>query len=242
MEKDDPGAARQDRDPRCFSSDPGHHAARQVHHEVFEEDEERHVLELTSYEDVTLNVAKVAAGRETLTTEYYGDLPRAKSKAPRRHEFTEKMKELLAAGERVLVVTFRKRAEEPDFQKTIRDDLIKAKVPGEHLERLETLTWGKHTSQNQFSDCTAVVLVGTFYQYLTYLRGRCYAQMRLTMGRSDVKDLVTGRLVTEARHSELAHDCFQAISRAQNRKTRGGRALLLRSTSYAGTSIRSRIA
>ena len=119
----------------------------------------------------------------------------------------------LSPDERVLFVTFKDWHE-----RQLRAELLAAgmlldqKMPnGEHW--INVITWGRHTSDNSYTDCKHVVLVGLHRLPRVELASKLAAQMRDLTHRRDK----TGLLDLE--QSVIAGDVMQAMNRGCMRLT-----------------------
>ena len=85
--------------------------------------------------------------------------------------------------------------------------------------RVSITTWGLHKGTNKYSHCQNIILVGIVHRDLLDIQGTMHGQQR------DIQTEVSRKQLLDLQLSEVAHDAFQAIGRAQCRTVIDGVAL-----------------
>ena len=111
------------------------------------------------------------------------------------------------------------------LEETISDSGVVEMVNRESKEtanghpRVRITTWGLHKGTNKHSHCQNVILVGIVHRDLLDIQGTMHGQQR------DIQTAVSRQQLLDLQLSEVAHDAFQAIGRAQCRTVIDGVAL-----------------
>lgn len=193
---------------------------------------------IVSYENVQIHQLRFYSGKHTMEQEV-SKLQEADTGVVR--EAVEVIKGI--PNQSILVVTFkshsprqeryrktRKRGDNGqilvDYIKAIKDSLKKNGVDPEKTiiidgvprPRISFLTWGNHTSLNDFSHCTTVILAGVLHRGNLDLASQVLGQKRDLLAEFDYG------LEKEIMHTEIVHDLYQALSRGSCRVVRNGKA------------------
>jgi hypothetical protein len=167
------------------------------------------------YDQVSLNFAKVGAGRQSLTRSMSQGSAVERSYSREVAEVLKAMPEDKAA----IVFTFKTRQtgrHTVDIEGTLKRDLREA---GVNLDatvtvddmprpRIVFLTWGSETSLSCFSYCSTVVFAGVLQRADADIAGAIVGQ------RDDLLSPVTVKDIEDVKRSEVAHSLYQAISRS----------------------------
>ncbi len=111
------------------------------------------------------------------------------------------------------------------LEETINDSGLVNMVNRESKEtahghpRVSITTWGLHKGTNKHSHCQNIILVGIVHRDLLDIQGTMHGQQR------DIQTVVSRQQLLDLQLSEVAHDAFQAIGRAQCRTVINGVAL-----------------
>lgn len=184
-----------------------------------------------TYERVTVQEVRLPTGRSTLKGQRLGDLVKHTGDAMREAQ----------ADACTLICTFKDHAAEKAGAAAlpIRGLLAGLKAAGHSLKskitvrgkavpRFPWLTWGNHTSINEFSHCEHVILAGV-------LR-RNHLDLAASMAghKDDLSYRLTKQGLMELELSEIAHCVLQAMNRGSCRTVDGqGRAGAMRLTIIA---------
>jgi hypothetical protein len=177
------------------------------------------------YDQVSLNFAKVGAGRQSLTRSM------SQGSAAER-AYSREVAQVLRAmpeGEAAIVFTFKTRQmgrRTVDIEGTLKRDLRAAGVDldttvtidGVPRPRIVILTWGSETSLSCFSYCSTVVFAGVLQRADSDIAGAIVGQRDALLSPVTVKD------IEDVKRSEVAHSLYQAISRSSCRVVENGMA------------------
>jgi hypothetical protein len=120
--------------------------------------------------------------------------------------------------QRILVITYKEEGHKGgDLIGLLKDELARAGVNPDALlpdgsKHVSFTTWGKHTTDNSFSDCQHVLLLGVVRMSLSSLAAAVAGQRRDECFRLSKKELLTVEL------SELASNIMQAMNRGTCRR------------------------
>jgi hypothetical protein len=174
---------------------------------------------LKSYESVTVHFAREKSGRASMEEAF------ASRKA---NGFPAQLVKTIAnipQDEAIIVFTFKhKRRNRPDMPNVIRAELRKAGIDPEAKmsdgkPRISILTWGQHTSLNEYAHAQNILFAGVLHledeMLLAWAVGQTGELLTPLDGRFNVGDIKRG---------EIAGTLYQAMSRGSCRFTIDGKA------------------
>lgn len=180
-------------------------------------------IALKTFENVTVHFAAEKSGRSAMEEAY------AKRKT---NPFASKLVEAVASipdHEAAIIFTFKhKRRSRPDIPALIKQDLKNAGVDPDALlpngkPRITILTWGQHTSLNEYAHASNVLFAG-----ILHLDDETLVATAIGQTGNLLTPLDDRFNVADLKRGDIAGAIYQALSRGSCRYTEDGKAKPMR--------------
>lgn len=177
--------------------------------------------DIVSYDNVSIHQLDHASGRGAMEKEF----SKRRGYNPVSREVADVIKGI-PENEGVILFTFKGKGR-LDYQKLLERDLEAEGIDTEAMievrmsnetqlkPRLNFLSWGNETSLSQYSYCSNVILVGIIHRSHIDIGGAIVGQtgnLLRPVSNGEIRDVV---------QSEVAHACYQALSRGACRVMQG---------------------